>query len=50
MVVAINKYQALPIETKQQFSKNAVATAKKYDRKKVNNQLIDKIIEVSEKR
>ncbi|EMF0143576.1 glycosyltransferase [Enterococcus hirae] len=50
LVVAINKYQALPIETKQQFSKNAVATAKKYDRKKVNNQLIDKIIEVSEKR
>lgn len=47
---AIEKYRLLPLEEKRRFSQNAVATAKKYDRKKVNQALIEKIIEVSEKR
>ena len=47
---AIEKYRMLSSEEKSEFSQCAVETAKKYYRKKVNKQLIKKIIEVSEKR
>lgn len=48
--MAIENYRNLTVEEKKKFSQHAVETAKKYDSKKVNQQLIEKIKEVSEKR
>lgn len=48
--LAIEKYRSLTVKEKKEFSQCAVETAKKYDSKKVNQQLIEKIREVSEKR
>ncbi|HGV8438603.1 TPA: glycosyltransferase family 4 protein [Enterococcus faecium] len=48
--MAIENYRNLTVEEKKKFSQHAVETAKKYDSKKVNQQLIEKIKEVSENR
>ncbi|HGF8315779.1 glycosyltransferase family 4 protein [Enterococcus sp. DIV1283b] len=48
--MTIENYRNLTVEEKKKFSQHAVETAKKYDSKKVNQQLIEKIKEVSENR
>ncbi|MCD5032919.1 glycosyltransferase family 4 protein [Enterococcus faecalis] len=47
---AIVNYRNLTVEEKKKFSQHAIETAKKYDSRKVNQQLIEKIKEISEKR
>lgn len=47
---AIENYRNLTVEEKKNFSQYAVETARKYDSRKVNQQLVNKIREVSEKR